>query len=70
LASGVGYAVWYAAVRALTATRAAIVQLSVPVLTAAGGVLFLGERVSARLELATILIVGGIAIATKPTADS
>ena len=68
LASGVGYAVWYAALRALSSARAAIVQLSVPVLTAAGGVLFLGERFSFRLLLATILIVGGVAIATK--ADS
>jgi drug/metabolite transporter (DMT)-like permease len=63
LASGLGYAVWYAALRGLTATRAAIVQLSVPPLAAAGGVLLLGERLSARLLVASVLILGGIALA-------
>src|SRR5262245_4357181 len=48
LASGVGYATWYAALRGLTATRAAILQLLVPVLAAAAGVLVLGESVSLR----------------------
>jgi drug/metabolite transporter (DMT)-like permease len=63
LASGLGYAVWYAALRGLTAARAAIVQLSVPPLAAAGGVLLLGERLSARLLVASVLILGGIALA-------
>jgi drug/metabolite transporter (DMT)-like permease len=63
LASGFGYAVWYAALRGLSATRAAIVQLSVPPLAAAGGVLVLGETVSVRLLLASLLILGGIALA-------
>jgi drug/metabolite transporter (DMT)-like permease len=63
LASGLGYAVWYAALRGLTATRAAIVQLSVPPLAAAGGALLLGERLSARLLVASVLILGGIALA-------
>jgi drug/metabolite transporter (DMT)-like permease len=63
LASGLGYAVWYAALRGLTATRAAIVQLSVPPLAAAGGVLVLGEVFSARLVTASCLILGGIALA-------
>ncbi len=61
--SGLGYAVWYAALRGLTATRAAIVQLSVPPLAALGGVLVLGEDVSLRLVLASVLILGGIALA-------
>jgi drug/metabolite transporter (DMT)-like permease len=61
--SGLGYAVWYAALRGLTATRAAIVQLSVPPLAALGGVLVLGEQVSLRLVLASVLILGGIALA-------
>jgi len=60
LASGVGYAVWYVALRELTATRAAVVQLSVPVLTAIGGVTFLAEIISARLILSSIMILGGI----------
>jgi drug/metabolite transporter (DMT)-like permease len=63
LASGLGYVVWYAALRGLTATRAAIVQLSVPPLAAAGGVLVLGENLSARLLVASLLILGGIALA-------
>lgn len=63
LSSGVGYAVWYLALRGLTATRAAMVQLAVPVLAAVGGVLFLGERVTLRLLAAGILVLGGIALA-------
>jgi len=61
--SGLGYAIWYAALPGLTATRAAIVQLSVPPLAAFGGVLVLGEAVSLRLVLASVLILGGIALA-------
>ena len=63
LTSGLGYAVWYAALRGLSATRAAIVQLSVPPLAALGGVLVLGEAVSLRLVAASVLILGGIALA-------
>ena len=65
LASGLGYAVWYAALRGLTATRAAIVQLSVPPLAAIGGALVLGEGFPLRLVVASLLIVGGIALAVK-----
>jgi drug/metabolite transporter (DMT)-like permease len=63
VASGLGYAVWYAALRGLTATRAALVQLSAPPLAAAGGVLLLGESFSPRLLVAGLLILGGIALA-------
>jgi drug/metabolite transporter (DMT)-like permease len=63
VASGLGYAVWYAALRGLTATRAAIVQLSAPPLAAAGAVVFLGESFSPRLLMASVLILGGIAVA-------
>jgi drug/metabolite transporter (DMT)-like permease len=63
LASGVGYVVWYAALRGLTATRAATVQLAVPVLAAAGGVIFLSERISLRLLLAACVILGGVGLA-------
>jgi len=63
VASGLGYAVWYAALRGLTATRAAIVQLSVPPLAAAGAVVFLGESFSVRLLVASVLILGGITLA-------
>jgi drug/metabolite transporter (DMT)-like permease len=63
IASGLGYVIWYAALTGLTATRAAVVQLSVPVLAAWGGVVLLGEDVSLRLLLAAALILGGIALA-------
>ena len=61
--SGLGYVVWYAALRKLTGMQAAIVQLAVPVLAAAGGVIFLTEVVSARLVLSTVMVLGGIALA-------
>jgi len=63
LASGLGYAVWYAALPGLSSARAAIVQLSAPLLAAAGGVLILGESYSPRLLVASVLILGGIAMA-------
>ena len=63
IASGIGYAIWYAALRGLTATWASIIQLSVPVLAAVGGVLFLSEVVSLRLVISALLILGGIALA-------
>ena len=63
LASGVGYAIWYVVLPALSRTRAAIVQLTVPAIAAAGGVLFIGEALSLRLAIATIGIVGGVALA-------
>jgi len=61
--SGLGYAVWYAALQGLTATLGAIVQLSVPPLAALGGVLLLDEHVSMRLAVAGVMILGGIALA-------
>jgi len=62
LASGMGYVIWYAALRGLTTPRAAIVQLSVPVIAAWGGVILISENVSARLLFAGTLILGGIAL--------
>ena len=62
LASGAGYAVWYAALRGLAATHAATVQLAVPVIAAAGGTLLLDEPVSLRLALSSTAILGGIAL--------
>jgi drug/metabolite transporter (DMT)-like permease len=62
LASGIGYTVWYNALPHLKATKAAAVQLSVPVIAALGGVLFLSEPVSLRVILASIAILAGIAL--------
>ncbi|MFC1503072.1 DMT family transporter [Pseudomonadota bacterium] len=61
-ASGIGYAIWYSVLPALNATNAATIQLSVPVIAAIGGILFLGESLSLRLVLASIAILGGIAL--------
>jgi drug/metabolite transporter (DMT)-like permease len=65
IASGLGYTVWYVALRGLTATRAAVVQLAVPVITAAGGVLLLGETMTLRLLVAGGAILGGVALAVQ-----
>jgi drug/metabolite transporter (DMT)-like permease len=62
LSSGLGYVVWYAALRRLSALRAAVVQLSVPLIAALGGVLLLGEAFTLRLGLAALAILGGIAL--------
>ena len=63
LASGGGYAVWYAALPRLSATRAGTIQLAVPVLAALAGVAILGERVSLRLVLSAAAILGGVGLA-------
>ncbi len=63
LASGLGYVVWYGALQGLTATNAAVVQLSVPVLAAGGGVVFLSEVITSRLALSAVMTLGGIALA-------
>lgn len=63
VASGIGYTVWYAALKGLTSTRAAVLQLAVPVIAAAGGILFMSEEFSTRLLIAGALILGGIGLA-------
>ena len=62
IASGVGYTFWYSALPRLTAWRAALVQLPVPVLTALAAVPLLGETVTSRLLIATGLVCGGVAL--------
>ena len=68
LASGAGYAVWYAALPRLTVTRAGTIQLAVPVLAALAGVVLLGERVSLRLLLSAAAILGGVGLAISARA--
>ena len=58
--SGIGYTIWYAALKHLTATRAAILQLAVPLLTAGFGIVLLSEPATTRLAIAAGLILGGI----------
>lgn len=65
LASGIGYAIWYAALPGLRSTSAATVQLSVPVLAAAGGALLLAEPITPRLLIASLAILGGIALVLR-----
>ena len=65
IASGVGYSIWYTALRGLTATGAATIQLSVPVIAAAGGILFLDERLTLRLIVASSAILCGVAIVIR-----
>lgn len=68
LTSGLGYVVWYAALRGLTALQAAAVQLSVPVLAAVGGTVWLDEAFTPRLGVAVAAIIGGIALVLKERA--
>ena len=62
LASGVGYAVWYTALRGLSSTQAGIVQLLVPVLAALGGVVVLDETITLRLVVSGAMIFAGVAL--------
>jgi drug/metabolite transporter (DMT)-like permease len=62
IASGGGYAIWYTVLPALKAASAATVQLSVPVLAAAGGILLLGEPITLRAIMASAGVLGGIAL--------
>ena len=60
ITSGIGYTLWYIALRGLSATQAAVVQLSVPVIAGFGGVVFVSEQISLRLTLSALLTLGGI----------
>ena len=64
LTSGLGYALWYRVLRQIGATQGAIVQLTVPVIAAIGGTLFLAEGWTLRLVVSSLLILGGVAVAT------
>jgi drug/metabolite transporter (DMT)-like permease len=65
LASGVGYAAWYVALPRLSAITAANLQLSVPLIAAVGGVILFAEPITVRLAVASLLLLGGIALATR-----
>ncbi len=60
IASGVGYTIWYIALRDLSSVQAAVLQLLVPVIATGGGVLFAGEVITVRLVVASLLVLGGI----------
>lgn len=62
--SGIGYTIWYIALRGLTNVQSAVVQLLVPVIAAFGGVVFVSEVITFRLSVASLLILGGILVVT------
>ena len=70
VASGLGYAIWYAAIRELPRTHAATVQLSVPVIAAFAGVVLLSEPLTVRLFVASFALLGGVAIVVTRRAVS
>ena len=62
ITSGLGYSIWYMAVKELTKIQTGVVQLLVPIIAAIGGVIFVGEKFTLRLGLASIFVLGGILI--------
>jgi len=60
ITSGLGYAIWYAALPNLTTMQAGVIQLFVPVIAAFGGLMFAGEAITLRLTIAAALVLGGI----------
>ena len=69
ITSGLGYAIWYAVLPQLKATSAATLQLSVPVIAALGGIVWLGEPLTLRLLLASAAILGGVALVIRQRAQ-
>jgi drug/metabolite transporter (DMT)-like permease len=67
IASGLGYTLWYAALPALAAWRAAVVQLIVPILTALCAAGLLDEALTGRLFTATMLVSAGVALTVWPS---
>lgn len=66
ITSGLGYALWYAILPRLGAARAAVAQLTVPVIAALGGAVLLAEAPGLRFWLAAALVLGGVALASLP----
>lgn len=62
ITSGIGYAIWYVALGGLSSTQAAVLQLSVPVIAALGGVVFVSEEITFRLAISAVMVIGGILI--------
>ncbi len=62
ITSGIGYTIWYIALGGLSSTQAAVLQLSVPVIAALGGVIFVFEAITFRLTISAAMVLGGILI--------
>lgn len=67
--SGLGYALWYTVLPRLGAARGAVAQLTVPVIAAAGGLVILSEAPSLRMALSSVLVLGGVALASRSAKD-
>jgi len=65
ITSGLGYVIWYRALRSLSGVTASLVQLATPVLAALGGIAFLSEPLSGRLLVSAVLVLGGIGLAAR-----
>ena len=63
--SGLGYALWYRVLPQIPATIAAVVQLTVPIIAMAGGMVFLSEPLTLRFVLAAMLVLGGVALSLR-----
>jgi len=64
ITSGLGYALWYIALAGLSVTQAAVVQLSVPIIAAFGGIVLLSEAITTPLIIASLLVLGGILVSS------
>ena len=62
ITSGMGYALWYSILPKLETSVAALSQLTVPIIAAFGGALLLAEPPSSRLIVATVVVLGGVAL--------
>lgn len=62
ITSGIGYTIWYIALGGLSSTQAAVLQLSVPVIAATGGVVLVSEAITFRLVISAALVLGGILV--------
>lgn len=70
IASGLGYVIWYRVLPSLSTLTASVVQLAVPLIAAAGGTLLIGERLSLRLGVAALLLLGGIGVTLVPPSSA
>lgn len=68
--SGLGYALWYAILPRMHTSTAAIAQLSVPILATTTGVVVMGEAITNRFIVATVLVIGGIALSLRPAGSA
>ena len=62
ITSGLGYTLWYWILPKINITSASIAQLSVPLIAALGGYLFISETLNWQFYIASFLILGGIGL--------